>query len=557
MSSQSGALGLAILDYATDLNIGISTFVSIGNKADVSANDLLLFWEDDPNTDVILLYVESFGNPRSFARIARRIGRSKPIVAVKSGRTAAGARAASSHTGSLASLDVAVDALFSQAGVVRVTTLEELFDVTALFAHQPIPTGRRVGIVTNAGGPAILAVDALESQGLEIPEFSDQLKDELRSFLSADASVTNPIDMIAAAGPDEYRKSLSLLLNSDEVDTVIALYIPASEAGVSETSIAIREAAEEADGKKTFLSVHMASSGAPSELVGGDVRFPTFSFPERAAKALRKAVDYAEWLDRPVGSMVEFDDLDAVTARSVVDRVVEGLDDDGAWLEPDDVDTVLSCYGMTIPKAEVVLTADDAVSFADGLGGPIVLKVIAPSAVHKSDVGGVALNLGTEQEIRTAFAQVVGSVADPEGVLAQEYVSGGHEVLIGMVEDPNFGPLIGFGLGGVFVELIGDVTFRIHPLTDLDAKDMITEVKSGKLLEGYRGGEEGDIAAVEETLLRLSALIEDLPEVMEIDLNPVKVAEPGDGVRIVDARIKVRPVGSEWIPSRTDLPMRL
>jgi acetyl coenzyme A synthetase (ADP forming)-like protein len=557
MSSQSGALGLAILDYATDLGIGISTFVSIGNKADVSANDLLLFWEDDPNTDVILLYVESFGNPRSFARIARRIGRSKPIVAVKSGRTNAGARAASSHTGSLASLDVAVDALFSQAGVVRVTTLEELFDVTALFANQPIPKGRRVGIVTNAGGPAILAVDALESQGLEIPEFSEELKAELRSFLSDDASVANPIDMIAAAGPEEYRKSLSALLNSDEVDTVIALFIPASEVGVSETSIAIREAAEEADGKKTFLSVHMASSGAPSELSGGSVRFPTFSFPERAAKALRKAVDYAQWLERPTGSAVEFDDVDAPAARSVVERATAGIGDGSAWLEPDDVDAVLSCYGMTIPRAGVVQTADDAVAFAADVDGPIVLKVISPSAVHKSDVGGVALNLETEDEIRSAFTQVVDSVPDPDGVLAQEFVSGGHEVLIGMVEDPNFGPLIGFGLGGVFVELIGDVTFRIHPLTDLDAKEMISEVKSGKLLEGYRGGEEGDIAAVEETLLRLSALIEDLPEVTEIDLNPVKVARPGEGVRIVDARIRVRRVGTHWIPSRTDLPMKL
>jgi acetyl coenzyme A synthetase (ADP forming)-like protein len=557
MSSQSGALGLAILDYATDMNIGISTFVSIGNKADVSANDLLLFWEDDPNTDVILLYVESFGNPRSFARIARRIGRSKPIVAVKSGRTSAGARAASSHTGSLASLDVAVDALFSQAGVVRVTTLEELFDVTALFANQPIPKGRRVGIVTNAGGPAILAVDALESQGLEIPEFSDELKAELRTFLSDDASVTNPIDMIAAAGPQEYRRALSCLLSSDEVDTVIAIFIPASEVGVSETAVAIREAVAEAEGSKTFLSVYMASSGAPSELAGGSVRFPIFAFPERAAKALRKAVGYAEWLEHPTGAPVQFDDIDAASGRAVVEKAVVGIGEDGAWLEPDDVDELLSCYGMTIPSASIVTTADDAVAFAAELGQPIVLKVIAPSAVHKSDVGGVALDLVTPDEIRSAFAKVVGSVPDPEGVLAQEFVSGGHEVLIGMVEDPNFGPLIGFGLGGVFVELIGDVTFRIHPLTDLDAKEMISEVKSGRLLEGYRGGEKGDIAAVEETLLRLSALIEDLPEVMEIDLNPVKVAKPGDGVRIVDARIRVRRVGARWIPSRTDLPMRL
>jgi acetyl coenzyme A synthetase (ADP forming)-like protein len=557
MSSQSGALGLAILDYARNLGIGISTFVSVGNKADVSGNDLLLFWEDDPNTDVILLYLESFGNPRRFGRIARRIGRRKPIVAVKAGRTAAGARAASSHTGSLASLDVAVDALFNQAGVVRVETLEELFDVTSLLANQPIPTGRRVALVTNAGGPAILAVDALESRGLEVAPLSDELQATMREYLPADASVTNPVDMIAAAGPDEYKRTIELLMASDEIDAVITLYIPASNVGVVETATAIKEAVENSPHDKTFLSVYMDSAGAPTELASKTAKFPVFPFPERAAKALRQAVGYAEWLDEPTGSHVTFDDVDRAGARTVIDDAIDGMAAEGEWLDPDSVDKVLDAYGLRIPRSAVVASAAEAVAFAEDLGAPIVLKVIAPSAVHKSDVGGVALDVSGADAVEAAYEQVMNAVPDPEGVLVQEFVPGGHEVLVGMVEDPNFGPLIVFGLGGVFVELIGDVAFRIHPLTDVDARVMISEVKSARLLEGYRGGDPGDIDAVVDTLLRVSALIEDVPEIFEMDLNPVKVGKPGEGVRIVDARIKVRPVQGSWIPSRADMPSAL
>ncbi len=556
MSSQSGALGLAILDYATDLNIGISSFVSVGNKADVSGNDLLLFWEGDPNTDVILLYLESFGNPRRFSRIARRIGRTKPIVAVKSGRTSAGARAASSHTGSLASLDIAADALFEQSGVIRVTTLEDLFDVTALLANQPIPKGRRVGVVTNAGGPAILAVDALESQGLEVPQFSDDLKAKLRGYLAADASVGNPVDMIASAGPDQYRQTLAAMLASDEVDSVIALYVPASTEGVAETAIAIREAAEAAPSDKTFLSVYMNSAGAPSELGSELARFPTFSFPERAAKALRKAVDYAEWLTKPIGVHVVFDDVDAEAGSAIIAQALSGTDE-GVWLSPEDVGGLLAAYGIRMPTARIVQTSDEAIAFAAELGRPVVLKVVSPSALHKSDVGGVILNLMTPDEIRAGFDEVTAAVPDVEGVLVQEFHPGGHEVLIGMFEDPNFGPLIGFGLGGIFVELIQDVAFKIHPLTDLDARAMISEVKSARLLEGYRGREPGDVEAVVDALLRISALVDDHPEIVEMDLNPVKVAHPGEGVTVVDARIKVRPVEGRWIPSRSDQPMRL
>ncbi|GMQ86394.1 MAG: GNAT family N-acetyltransferase [Acidimicrobiia bacterium] len=557
MSSQSGALGLAILDHAAKLNIGISTFVSVGNLADVSGDDLLLYWEDDPATDVILLYMESFGNPRRFARVARRIAHNKPIVAVKSGRTISGARAASSHTGSLASLDVAVDALFDQAGVIRVDTLEGLFDVTALLANQPIPGGRRVGIVTNAGGPAVLAVDTLEGIGLEIPELSTALRAQIRALLPAEAAVGNPVDMIAAAGPDEYRGVLDAMLSSDELDAVIAIYIPPSPEGADDVAAAMRAAGEHHFGDTTFLTVYLHSQGAPDVLSGARSRIPAYPFPERAAQALHAAVEYGEWLKRPEGKIPDFDDTDRDRARAAVETALGAVEGD-VWLEPASVDEVLGAYGLAVPASGVAGSEDEAAALAADIGSAVVLKVIAPSALHKSDVGGVVVDVHGEDEVRSAYRQVVAAVSDSEGVLVQEFIAGEHEVLIGMMEDPNFGPLIAFGLGGVFVELIGDVAFRIHPLTDVDVGMMIRDVRSARLLEGYRGAEPADLDAISAALLRVSAMVEDLPEIVEMDLNPVKVGPPGAGISVVDARIRVRAVaasfGADGSRLRSDSP---
>lgn len=551
MSSQSGALGIAILDYATQMGIGISTFISIGNQADISGDDLLLYWESDPGTDVILLYVESFGNPRRFARAARRISKKKPIVAVKSGRTAAGARAASSHTGSLASVDAAVDTLFRQAGVVRTDTLTQLFDVTSLLANQPLPKGGRVGILTNAGGPGILAVDALEANGLKVVEFSGELKAALQGFLAPDASVTNPVDMIASAGAAEYSACIDALLTSDEIDALMVIYIPAAPEGVGPITEAIRDAIFAHHGEKTTLIVYMSSGGAPPVFNTDERRIPIYPFPEQAAFALAKAVEHEHWRQKDEGAIVELDSVDAEAARGVVEAA---LARDGAgWLDPDDVAAVLGAYGLAMPRSAVADSADAAVAAAAGMDGPVVLKVISDSALHKSDVGGVVLNIEGESEVRKGYAAVTSAVDDAQGALVQQFVEGGHEVLIGMTEDPNFGPLLVFGLGGVFVELIGDVAFRIHPLTDLDAEEMVSEVKSAKLLEGYRGGAAGDVPAVREALLRVSALVADLPEIVEMDMNPVKVAEPGQGLSVVDARIKVRPVKGAYLPSRRDV----
>ena len=553
MSSQSGALGIAILDHARRLDIGISTFVSVGNKADVSGNDLLLYWEGDPATDVILLYMESFGQPRRFARIARRIGRTKPIVAVKSGRTLGGARAASSHTGALASVEGAVQALFRQSGVIRTDTLEELFEVTSLLANQPLPKGRRVAVLSNAGGPAILAIDALESDGLEVPVFSEALQHRLAVGLAKEAAVRNPVDMIASAGPEQYRSCLQTLLQSDEVDSVIVLFIPTAPGALTEVQKTVAQTAAGTD--KTVLAVYMEADidTTPRHLEEAK-RIPIYPFPEPAARALARASRYAEWRARPLGEFVHFDDIDRDKARRTVDGALARVGDDGGWMLPEEAEVMLDAYGIQHAASRFATTREEAIRAAAAIGGPVALKVVAPSVVHKTEVGGLALNVTGDAAVGDAFDRVTRVAPDATGALVQEFVGRGHEVIIGMSEDPSFGPLIGFGLGGVFVELIGDIAFRISPLTDTDAVEMIADVKAARLLEGFRGGDPGDVAALTDALLRVSALVDDFPEIIEMDLNPVKVLPPGEGLRVVDLRIRVRPVPQHWLASRKDIP---
>ncbi|HEX6145810.1 MAG TPA: GNAT family N-acetyltransferase [Acidimicrobiia bacterium] len=557
MSSQSGALGIAILDYANRNNIGISQFVSVGNKADVSGNDLILAWEDDPATDVITLYLESFGNPMKFSRIARRIGRRKPIIAVKSGRSESGSRAASSHTGALASSDVAVQALFRQSGVIRVDTIDQLFDAASLLANQPIPAGERVGVITNAGGPGILAADALEGNGLVLPELSAGLREQMATALPAEASTRNPVDLIASGGPNEFEHVTSLLLESGEVDAVMVIYIPVFPGGAQRVAEALHRAQRAYEGEVTLLSVFMQTGeDAAHYLAGGDGAraIPTYMFPESAALALTRAVRHGQWRQRDPGHEVPVDPEVAAQLRSLVEGALQDLPAEGGWLDPDLVGAILETVGLRVPRSSVVTSAREAVRVAHEMGNPVVLKVISEAALHKSDVGGVALDIEGESRIKEAYKQVTRAVDDAEGVLVQEFVAGGHEVLIGMTQDPNFGPLVVFGLGGIYVELLEDVAFRIHPLTDVDASEMIREIKGSKLLDGYRNQPKGDVSALEDALLRVSTLIEAVPELMEMDLNPVKVLEPGGGVVVVDARIKIRAVEAKKHPSMRDLP---
>jgi acyl-CoA synthetase (NDP forming) len=556
MSSQSGALGIAILDYATRHDIGISQFVSVGNKSDVSGNDLIMAWEDDPQTDVITLYLESFGNPAKFSRIARRIGLRKPIVAVKSGRTSAGSRAASSHTGALASSDEAVNALFRQAGVIRVDTIEELFDTASLLANQPIPTGRRVGIVTNAGGPGILAADALEGSGLNIPELSPELQTAIGARLPEEASTRNPVDLIASGGPGEFEHVTSLLLDSGELDAVIAIYVPTTARGAAGVADALRSCQDRYSGDVTLLTVFMQAEATGNRLAGADGHrsIPSYTFPEAAAHALSRAARHGEWRQRDPGVVMELDEASADSIREVIDVALARMDDQGGWLEPVEVDRCLRAAGLRTPETRVASSVEEARARASEIAGPVVLKVISDDALHKSDVGGVVLDVSGDDAVTAGFAQVTGAVSDYDGVLVQEMIEGGHEVLIGAAQDPNFGPMIVFGLGGVYVELLKDVSFRLHPLTDVDAREMVTETRSFKLLEGYRNTPEGDVPALESALQRVSALISVVPEIQEMDLNPVKVLAPGDGVCVVDARIRIGRVAPSRLPSMRDLP---
>jgi acyl-CoA synthetase (NDP forming) len=360
--------------------------------------------------------------------------------------------------------------------------------------------------------------------------------------------------MVASASAAEYTASLAELMTSDEVDAVVVVHIPAAPTGTAEIAGAIRAASIVDAGRKTLLSVFMRSQGPPPELHSDQHRVPSYRFPEAAARALARAATYGEWLKMPVGSIPELEGVDTDAARRIVDEFLAGAGPEGGWLPPDAVEAVLRSHGLSLPRSRVASTSDEAVAMAAELGGPVVLKVISDSALHKSDVGGVALDLQGEAEVRRAYEAVTSAVGDAGGALVQEFIGGGHEVIIGMTEDPSFGPLILFGLGGVFVELIGDVSFRIHPLTDVDAAEMVGEVKASKLLDGYRGEPPGDVPALEQAILRVSALVEAMPEMVEMDLNPVKVMLPGDGVRAVDARIRVRPVSASFIPSRDDIP---
>ena len=547
MSSQSGAIGIATLAGARRFHLGISSFVSVGNKADVSTNDLLQYWEEDPATHVILVYVESLGNPRRFARIARRVSRCKPIVAVKAGRTQSGRRAASSHTAALAASDVAVDALFHQAGIIRAESLNDMLALAAGLSTQPLPLGRRVGIITNAGGPAILCTDACEAGALVVPELSNRTKATLAPFLSSVAALSNPVDLIASATRDQYAKAIETLLLADEVDALIILYISVTVTDTADIAHGIQNGIE--NGRKAGVKTKPVLIGWMAE---GDMdrtfrcqteTIPAYHLPETPALVLSKAASYSEWRQQRPGMVPDFDDLDLSTARHIC---VDALSLRGAgWLSPEETRHVLSAMRLPVQPGGVAKTADEAAALAKQAGYPVAVKLASHQIVHKTEIGGVQLNLIDEQAVRKAFESIRTRLADTnqlgamEGVLVQPMLTGGVEVMIGVADDPLFGPLIAFGLGGIHVEILGDVQFRIAPLTDRDAAEMVRGIKGYRLLTGYRGHPPADLEALEETLLRVSRLVEEIPEISELDLNPIFALPPGQGCRIVDARIRV------------------
>ncbi len=552
--SQSGAMGLTILEQANNLNLGVSTFISAGNRIDVESNELLEYWENDPATKVILLYLESFGSPRRFARIARRISKKKPIVVVKSGTTPAGSRAATSHTGAIATSDVTTDALFHHAGIIRVNTMEELFDVATLLSNQPLPKGRRLAIITNGGGPGTIAADASSHSGLELPQFSPETESKLKSVALRDIKINNPLDTTAGATPEEFCHMLEILANDDDNDAVLAMFVPPVAIQLSEMEGAIRNVAPIYwRRRKPLLACFLGERGFRAKL-GSQGRFvPSYPFPEEAISALVRAIEYVETQAKPKGKIPRFQKLKKDKAHKIVEQALARHDGKPAWLTAAEAYELLNCYGIEYAGMGVASTADEAARIATRLHFPVAVKLDSASLIHKTDIGGVALGLNSTTEVREAFNKIrnkltaLGRQGEMAGVIVQEMVKGGIETIAGVTQDPSFGPLIMFGSGGIYTELLKDVSLRLSPLTDLDAEEMINSIKMSKLFQGYRGAPPSDVKALEELLLRLSTMVEDIPQIDELDFNPVVVMAQGQGYRVIDAKILVK---SEQITER-------
>jgi len=546
-ATQSGVLGSAILMYATSLHIGLSTFVSIGNRADISSNELLQYWEDDPETDVVLLYLETFGNPRKFTRIARSITAKKPVVSLTGNRGNIQKRTITSHTGAMATDQAATEALYKQAGILRVDTLEELFDTGNLLANQPLPQGNRVAIISNAGGPALLTAEACKSRGIDVPPLSDGLAQQLKTFLPTRAYISNPLDMSPEVSINQYGQTLKLLLKDPGVDMVVVIFILPIPRLSEEFDTMIREVAPlyRESGKPLVTSI-LGTRGSGISLSPNDMKLvPSFAFPESTAGALARSVEFSQRLKRPAGKIPEFTDIDKERADRIIASAIEKSGRSQVWLDAESILGLFECYGIRFVTLKIARTPPEAASAAEKIGFPVAVKILSPSITQKTEVEGVILDCRSADEVKKAFARIrenlegVGKSAEMEGVIVQKMVQGGVEVIVGVTQHPAFGPLVMFGLGGVYVELFQDVIFNIHPLTDTDAHEMIKSVKAYQLLEGWRGSKRADIPAIEELLLRISAMAENHPQILEMDLNPVKVLPEGQFYLVVDGRILV------------------
>ena len=537
--SQSGALGVAVIDLADRLGIGLSEFVSAGNRADVSGNDIVQYWETNDNVDVILLYIESFGDPGRFAKLAKRITMRKPIVAVKSGRSSAGFRATQSHTGALvAASDITVDALFRQSGVIRTDSLDEMFDVAALLSTQPVPEGDRVAIVTNAGGAGILAADACESMGLKVPELSPDVQSRLRKFLLPIAGTKNPVDMSGAATPADFARAIQTMSESQEVDSLIVIFIPPLAERPQEMADEILRAVRGMPRKLPVVSTFMATKGVSGQLSDGTIRIPSYPFPELAVQALARVTDYGRWLKAPRSLPPRF----AVNRTQAASIVAKALRSREEWLTAADTEAILKCFGISTVRSEQVGNEEGAAEAARGFPGKVALKAVAPGLLHKTDAGAVEVGLAAN-DVKSAAEKMRDRVQRKgfavSGFLVQEMVSDAVEMFVGVARDPTFGPLIACGAGGTLVELVKDVSVGLPPLTRQDAERMVRSLKTHQLLEGYRGGARYDAGALGETILRIGQMVEEIPEVAELDLNPLMVLPEGKGAMVVDSRLRV------------------
>ncbi|HJW13369.1 MAG TPA: GNAT family N-acetyltransferase [Thermoanaerobaculia bacterium] len=546
MSSQSGALGLAMLALARQRHVGVSTFVSVGNKADISGNDLLQYWQGDDATRVILLYLESFGNPRRFARIAKSVSRSKPIVAVKAGRGAAGGFEGPTGFPPISG-DAPVDALFRQTGVIRAETLDEMFDLASALERQPLPPGRRVAILSDGGGPGVLCAYACRASRLSVPVLSDSTRERLAAFLPPSTTIGNPLELFFDSSAGPYAQAVETLLLASEVDAVIAIHTPldASGSAVMLEAIGRGVAAGRAAGiaAKPVLACLVAKddSAAPIALAGESI--PAYAFPESAARVLGKLAAYAEWRAGPHGIIPDFDDIDPDSARAICRKAIE--ERGAGWLTAEEARAVLGAMNLPLAAGGFARTADEAAQLARNTGFPVAVKLASRRILHKTEKGGVHLNLDDETAVRGAFEAIRrsfeadGGLEAMEGVLVAPMAGSGVEVRVSMIEDPSFGPLIAFGLGGIYVEVAADVGVRVTPLTDRAAAAMVREIRGYPLLEGYRGHRPADVEAIQNVLLRVSRLAEEVPEIAELDAGPIFVGPPGEGCRIADARIRV------------------
>ena len=539
--SQSGALGGGILNILKDLNLGFAQFISIGNQADVNAETAIEYWENDDDVKQILLYMESIQNPQNFRKLATRVTKKKPILALKAGRSAAGASAASSHTGSLAGADKAAAALLHQSGVIREFSLQNLFETAKVFSNCPIPKGDRVAIITNSGGPGIMATDAVCEYGMQMAKISDETKEKLRSFLPAAASVKNPIDMIASAPIEHYKETLKTVVADDNVDMIIVIYLPFLGLKDIDVAKAVMEIKAEHH-EKPIIGVFMTKNEFFTKLSDMDVNIPFFMYAEQAADGLNRLNQQRLWMEREEGKIPCYD-VDREKVKNIILKSINDGRDQLTTLESIDV---LQAYGIRACKYGLATNIDEVVTLGNSIGYPVVMKMTSKTTSHKTDVGGVVVNIRSEEQLRNEYNALLSRLEEKglldglEGVIIQEMVKGNREMVCGIATDPQYGPMMMFGLGGVFVEVMKDVTFRIAPLTDNDAIDMIKSVKAYKLLEGARGTTPANIEQIKETLLRLSQLVNDFKFIDELDINPLLISEKtGEGIA-VDGRIKVR-----------------
>ena len=538
--SQSGALGVAILNVAADLGVGFTQFASMGNKADVSGNDLAEYWENHEATKIVAMYLESFGNPRRFTEIAKRVGRKKPVLMVKSGRTAEGARAASSHTGALAGADITVSTLLEQCGVLRVDTIQDLFDVARAFDRCPLPAGKGVAILTNSGGPGIMATDACVNLGLEIAELGAKTRERLESFLPREASTGNPVDMIASANAESYRRAVPALLADPDVDMLIAIFVTPLLASPVDILEAIAEGMEKAP-EKPVLAVMMAEESFYDATKTRRDLPPVYRFPESAAGALSVLARYAAWRERPTEAPSVYD-VDDLEVSKILRRAGEG------YLDAGDAFRVLEIYGIPTAPWRVAHDGASAAEAASELHFPLVVKAVAPKLVHKSDLGGVALGLTSAEEVARTVESMQRRLTEaghpPASYLVQEQLLGGHEVVFGLSTDERFGPVLMFGMGGKYVEVMEDVTFGVTPLLPHEAEEMIEGIRGIRLLEGFRGEPPADRELLRDVLLRLAQLAERHPEIRELDINPFLAAPEASDARALDVRIRVGPAST-------------